>query len=67
MAAGRARGERHDPFSALAALALDLPAGKYTLRLGFVDPNSDQPALKLAIAGRDEEGWYALSEVAVGR
>ncbi len=53
--------------SATVEVPADLPAGKYTLRLGFVDPNSDQPALKLAIAGRDEEGWYALSEVAVGR
>ncbi|MGC9316594.1 MAG: DUF4832 domain-containing protein [Armatimonadota bacterium] len=43
----------------------DLPAGEYALRLAFVDPNTDEPALKLAIAGRDDDGWYALSRVTV--
>jgi hypothetical protein len=45
----------------------DLSAGQYILRLAFVDPHTDEPALKLAISGRDEEGWYGVSEIVVAK
>ena len=43
------------------------PAGHYELAVGIVDPRDQKPAVRLAIAGRDAEGWYPVSEVEVGR
>jgi hypothetical protein len=43
----------------------DLPAGTYDLKLAFVDPATAQPALNLAIAGRDARGYYTLGPVEV--
>lgn len=39
--------------------------GRYELALGLVDPVSHTPAVRLAISGRDAQGWYALSQVEV--
>ena len=51
------------------ALALpgDLAAGEYGLALGVVDPKTGAPAVRLAIEGRTEDGWYPLSRVVVRR
>ncbi|MBN2505086.1 MAG: DUF4832 domain-containing protein [Verrucomicrobia bacterium] len=50
-------------------LPLTVPAalrpGRYQLALGVVDPVSRKPAVRLAIAGRDAEGWYPVSEVEI--
>ncbi len=40
-------------------------AGRYALELGLVDPESNKPAVRLAIAGRGPEGWYPVSRVDV--
>ncbi|MBI2299415.1 MAG: DUF4832 domain-containing protein [Armatimonadetes bacterium] len=52
-----------------AEFAADLPAGlkagDYTLSLGVVAPGGRVPVVRLAIAGRDEEGWYPLGGVRV--
>lgn len=40
-------------------------AGKYQVSVGIVDPANQLPAVPLAIAGRDPEGWYPLSELEV--
>ena len=45
----------------------DLAPGRYTVRLAFLCPHTDRPALKLGIAGRDEEGWYPVSALTVAR
>ncbi|MBI4474097.1 MAG: DUF4832 domain-containing protein [Acidobacteria bacterium] len=37
------------------------PPGSYRLSVALVDPATNQPAVKLAIAGRDADGWYPLS------
>jgi Domain of unknown function (DUF4832)/Beta-galactosidase len=47
-------------------LPADLKPGKYALRLAFLDPETQKPRLKLAIAGREEDGWYRVGEVEVG-
>lgn len=47
-------------------LPKDLPAGEHTLEVGVLDPHYRTPEIKLAIAGRGPEGWYALSGVNVG-
>jgi hypothetical protein len=47
------------------AVPADLPPGKYGLSIGVLDPATNTPALRLAIAGRDAQGWYPVSEVEV--
>jgi hypothetical protein len=42
-----------------------LEAGQYDLALAGVDPATKNPAVRLAIAGRAEDGWYRLSKVVV--
>jgi hypothetical protein len=45
----------------------DLAAGEYRLRVGLLDPRTDRPAVRLAIQGRDVDGWYDLGPIAVAR
>jgi len=42
-----------------------LRPGRYELALAVVDPATKEPAVRLAIAGRAEDGWYPLSQVEV--
>jgi hypothetical protein len=42
-----------------------LPAGDYELAIGLVDPQTRAPKVRLAIAGRDPEGWYPLGKITV--
>ena len=44
-------------------LPTSIPSGRYGLAVGVVDPLSKTPAVRLAIAGRDAEGWYPVSHV----
>jgi hypothetical protein len=46
-------------------LPKDLAPGRYGLALGVLDAQTNAPALRLAIEGRDAEGWYPLSEIEV--
>lgn len=43
----------------------DMPAGEYEIAVALLDPQTRQPKVKLAIAGRDAEGWYPLGMVKV--
>jgi hypothetical protein len=45
----------------------DLEPGKYELEVGVLDPESHQPKVRLAIAGRTAEGWYPLGPIVVER
>ena len=45
----------------------ELPAGHYELELALLDPDTKQPKVKLAIAGRGEKGWYNLGKIEVGK
>lgn len=45
----------------------DLDSGGYELALGIVDPENNRPAVRLAIPGRDNDGWYPVSSVEVIR
>ena len=53
--------------------ALRLPKGvkpgRYELALAVVEPETENPAVRLAITGRAKDGWYPLSafEVVTGR
>jgi hypothetical protein len=43
----------------------DLPPGEYTLQVGIVDRQTRTPRVKLAIEGRDAEGWYTMGRITV--
>jgi hypothetical protein len=47
------------------ALPADLAAGSYTLQVAIVDPATCEPVIKLAVEGRQEDGWYPVSTVEV--
>jgi len=51
------------------AESLELPeglkTGLYELAVAVIDPLTKDPAIRLAIAGRAEDGWYPLSRVNV--
>jgi hypothetical protein len=42
-----------------------LKPGAYRLRVGILDPRTDQPGIKLAIEGRQPDGWYDMGEIRV--
>jgi hypothetical protein len=42
-----------------------LSAGKYLLRVALLDPRTSQPAIRLAIEGRQSDGWYDVGELRV--
>jgi hypothetical protein len=42
-----------------------LKAGTYRVRVGLLDPRTDVPAIRLAIEGRQPDGWYDLGEIQV--
>jgi hypothetical protein len=46
-------------------LPAKLAAGLYEIAVGVVEPQDNKPAVRLAIEGRDAEGWYPLSSVQV--
>ena len=57
MAAAKANADGH--------FSTRLPPGEYRLRVALLDPRTGQPALRLAIAGRQSDGWYDLSAIQV--
>jgi hypothetical protein len=42
-----------------------LKPGTYRLRIGLLDPRTEVPAIKLAVQGRQPDGWYDLGEIVV--
>jgi len=44
---------------------LDMPEGEYDLQIGIIDRFSDEPKVKLAIKGREADGWYNLGKIKV--
>ena len=43
----------------------DLKPGRYEIALAIVDPNTEKPVIRLAIAGQADDGWYPLSQMEV--
>jgi hypothetical protein len=43
----------------------DLPSGDYDLEIAVLDPVSGLPKVKLAIAGVQPDGWYALGRIKI--
>jgi hypothetical protein len=46
-------------------LPLDMPTGEYDIQIGIVDRFSYEPKVKLAIEGRENDGWYTLGKIKV--
>ncbi len=46
-------------------LPADMPAGDYDIQIGIIDPQSHKPKVKLAIEGKDIDGWYTLGTIEV--
>jgi hypothetical protein len=42
-----------------------LKPGSYRFRVGLLDPRTERPAIKLAIEGRQPDGWYDLGTIQV--
>ncbi len=47
------------------AVPRELAPGRYPLRVAILDPTTQQPAIQLAITGRQLDGWYQLGEIVV--
>ncbi len=43
----------------------NLRPGKYRLRVALLHPDTQEPAILLAIQGRQPDGWYDLGEIQV--
>jgi hypothetical protein len=42
-----------------------LNSGAYRLRIALLDPRTSQPAVHLAVKGRDPDGWYTMGTITV--
>ena len=45
----------------------DLSPGNYKLSIAVVGEEETEPVVQLGIEGRDEDGWYPLSTLEIGR
>jgi len=52
-------------FDSAVTVPAELPPGQYELEMALLDPQTKQPKIRLAIAGRGAEGWYALGRIEV--
>jgi hypothetical protein len=43
----------------------DMPPGYYDLSIAILDPVSNMPKIKLAIADMQSDGWYPLGKIGV--
>lgn len=40
-----------------------LDPGEYQLRIALLDPRTSEPAVRLAIKGREADGWYKMGTI----
>src|SRR5215467_4052178 len=43
----------------------ELSEGSYDVRVAILDPRTGDPAIRLAIEGRQADGWYAMGALTV--
>ncbi len=43
----------------------DIAPGKYNLYIGLIHPRTKEPAIKLAIESRTDEGWYPMGKIQI--
>jgi len=46
-------------------IPIDMPVGIYDLQIGIVDRQYYKPKVKIAIEGRDADGWYSLGKIEI--
>jgi hypothetical protein len=44
----------------------NMSRGEYDLQIGILDPLSNKPKVKLAISGKQPDGWYFLGKIKIG-
>jgi hypothetical protein len=42
-----------------------LPEGTYDFRVAMLDPRSGKPAIRFAIEGREQDGWYNEGQIQI--
>ena len=42
-----------------------LKPGEYRLRVALLDRRTEQPAIRLAIEGRQPDGWYDVGGISI--
>ncbi len=47
------------------AIPRDLAPGRHPVRVALLDPVTRRPAIRLAIAGRQDDGWYQVGEIVI--
>jgi hypothetical protein len=47
------------------AVPYDISPGRYPVRVAMLDPASHKPVIRLAIEGRQPDGWYQVGEITV--
>ena len=52
-------------FDSTLYVPYELKPGKYRLRVALLDPRTQEPAIQLAIQGRQPDGWYDLGEIQI--
>ena len=52
-------------FEGTVPVPTDLPAGSHHFRLAMLDPHTRTPAIRLAIEGRQDDGWYDVGRLQV--
>ncbi len=43
----------------------DFPTGNCQVRVALLDPRTQTPAIRLAIEGRESDGWYRVGELKI--
>jgi hypothetical protein len=50
-------------YDAAVTVPSDMPASEYDLQIAILDPRPNKPKIKLAISGRQPDGWYPLGKI----
>jgi hypothetical protein len=52
-------------FDGTLYLPENLPEDRYDFRVAMLDPRTGQPVIRLAIEGRQDDGWYSMGPLAI--
>jgi len=52
-------------YDGTAYVPATLKRGDYRVRVALLDPRTDQPAVRLAIEGRQSDGWYDVGAISI--
>jgi hypothetical protein len=52
-------------YDSAVVLPVNLPEGQYDLELAIVEPRTRQPHVRLAVEGRQPDGWYQMGKLTV--